>query len=129
MKHIMLASIFFVFGAIMANAQSTEKITWKEKDAFHEVMSKTFHPAQEGKFDPIRTRSAEMFQKALAWQESKAPASIDRAALAVKFDELVKGANALNKLVLDKADNATIMKSLTALHDVFHSIVEKCEEK
>jgi hypothetical protein len=129
MKHILFASILFVFGTLVSSAQSTEKATWKEKDAFHEVMSKTFHPAQEGKFDAIRSRSAEMFQKALAWQESKAPATIDRAALAVKFDELVKGANALNKLVLDKADNATILKSLTALHDVFHSIVEKCEEK
>ena len=34
-------------------------------EAFHEVMSKTFHPAEEGKLDPIKTRSYEMVQKAI----------------------------------------------------------------
>ena len=47
-----------------------EKAKWTEKDAFHEVMSKTFHPAEEGKFEPIKARSGEMLEKAIAWKKS-----------------------------------------------------------
>jgi len=38
-------------------------------DDFHEVMAKTFHPAEEGKLEPIRNRSQEMQDKAAAWEK------------------------------------------------------------
>ena len=35
---------------VIANpVQAQEKAKWNEKEAFHEIMSKTFHPAEEGK--------------------------------------------------------------------------------
>jgi hypothetical protein len=39
---------------------------WAELKEFHGVMSQTFHPAEEGKLDPIKTRSTEMVEKAVA---------------------------------------------------------------
>jgi len=97
---ILLLITLIVFGGIN-NAQSQEKEKWKEMDAFHEVMAKTFHPAEEGKLEPIKT-----VKKSLK--------------------ELVNGAKEINNLVKEKAANDILKAKLSKLHDVFHEIMEKC---
>ncbi|MBI3138324.1 MAG: hypothetical protein HYZ15_07050 [Sphingobacteriales bacterium] len=106
-----------------------EKAKWNEKDAFHEVMSKTFHPAEEGKLEPIKTRSGEMLEKAIAWKNSTAPAGYDQRLVKKDLATLVKGAKKLNKLIKNKAADDAIKTQLTELHKVFHTITEKCEDE
>lgn len=107
-------------------AQAQQKAKWTEMETFHEVMSKTFHPAEEGKLEPIRSRSAEMVEKAIAWKNSSAPEGYDQNAVKKTLKKLVKGAKEVNKLVLKNAADSEIKEELTELHDVFHEIMEKC---
>ncbi len=106
-----------------------EKAKWAEKDAFHEVMSKTFHPVEEGKFEPIKARSAEMLEKAIAWKNSTAPAGYDQQAIKKDLGTLVKGAKKLNKIIKKSATDEEIKAQLTELHNVFHAITEKCDDE
>ncbi len=115
------------YGTIQDQFKNTLK-KWKEKDDFHEVMSKTFHPSEEGKLEPIRTRSQEMVDKAIAWNRSTVPAGIDKKAVKGNLKDLVKGAKEINELVKAKATDAVLKEKLASLHDVFHQIVEKCEK-
>lgn len=104
-----------------------EKAKWAEKDAFHEVMSKTFHPAEEGKLEPIKTRSGEMLEKAIAWKNSTAPAGYDMKLVKKDLGTLVKGVKKLNKMIKKNASDADIKAQLTELHSIFHGITEKCD--
>lgn len=128
MYKITLTILLYVIGFVNP-VQSQEKAQWKEMDSFHEVMSKTFHPAEEGKFEPIRTRSAEMLDRATAWEKSTPPAGYNKDAVSKTLKELVKGAGEINKLVGEKATDAIIKEKLSALHDLFHEIMEKCEKE
>lgn len=125
MKSILLvAATLFFFGA---NAQNQQKAPWPEMTAFHEVMSKTFHPMEKGDFNPIRTRSQEMADKALAWKNSTPPAGYDKNAVKPQLKQLVKDTKKLNKQIQNNATDAEIKTALMALHDLFHAITEKCE--
>jgi hypothetical protein len=104
-----------------------EKAKWAEKDAFHEVMSKTFHPAEEGKLEPIKARSGEMLEKSIAWKNSTAPAGYDMSLLKKDLGTLVKGVKKLNKIIKKNAPDADIKAQLTELHNIFHGITEKCD--
>lgn len=125
MKKLLLSIMVLAATVLGANAQ--EK--WKELDDFHDVMSKTFHPSEEGKLDPIRARSQEMYDKAVAWKKSTAPAGFDQKAIKPNLKELVKGTKEINEMVKNKATDAELKDKLAKLHDVFHGIVEKCEKE
>jgi hypothetical protein len=125
MRKIILTVL--VLAASVASLQAQKK--WKELDEFHNVMSQTFHPAEEGKLDPIKSRSREMLDKAIAWKNSTAPEGFDQKAVKKNLKELVKGATELNNLVVRKATDAELKQKLSSLHDVFHQIVEKCEKE
>ena len=124
-----LLTLLMIFTAIVVskpvNAQQKEK--WNEMEAFHEVMAKTFHPAEEGKLEPIRSRSAEMLEKAMVWKNSTAPEGYDKTAVLKKLKELVKGAKEIDKMVKKNASDKELKEELSELHDVFHEIMEKCE--
>jgi FMN phosphatase YigB (HAD superfamily) len=94
--------------------------------AFHEIMSKTFHPVEEGKFEPIKTQIGEMVKKATAWKKSTAPEGYNMKQIKGDLKALVKGAKGLEKIIKSNAADNVIKEKLTALHDVFHTIVGKC---
>ncbi|MBL7738306.1 MAG: hypothetical protein JNK14_03750 [Chitinophagaceae bacterium] len=108
------------------NAQTKK---WKELDEFHTVMSETFHPAEEGKLGPIKSRSQEMVDKATAWVRSDAPEGFDKKAVNPLLKKLLKGTKKLNGLVKNNASDKEITDQLTIVHDVFHQVEEKCEKK
>ena len=127
MKKITLILTCFLLLIVAKSGLAQPKETWPELEAFHEVMSKTFHPAEEGKLDPIKTRSYEMVQKAIAWKNSTAPAGYDKNAVTKTLKKLVKGAKELNNMVQRNAADNEIKEELTELHEVFHEITEKCK--
>lgn len=116
---LLLSSIPFVFA----------KSDWKEKDQFHEVMSQTFHPAEEGNFKPIRARSEEMLTKALAWQKSSIPKEFKKQKdIQLQLDKLAMGVKSLRNKIQQGVNDDVIKADLVALHDVFHEIVGLCKE-
>ena len=125
MKKVFSLLVIAITTIVAAQAQ---KVSWKEMDTFHEVMAKTFHPAEEGKLEPIRSRSQEMLDKAAAWEKSAAPDGYDKKAVKKSLKQLVKGSEEINKLVKEKATDNILKEKLSALHDVFHEIMEKCEK-
>ena len=120
-----------VFSAVVVAkpVHAQQKAKWNEMETFHDVMAKTFHPAEERKLDPIRSRSQEMVEKAIAWKNSTAPEGYDQGAVKETLKKLVKGAKDVNKLVQKNASDKEIKEELSKLHDLFHEIMEKCEKE
>ncbi len=122
----LLSATLFLLVAAFTNAQN--KIDWKEKSDFHTVMSQTFHPVEEGNFAPIKARSQELLDKAKAWKSSSIPTDFKQVkGIKASLKQLVSGAKLLNKQVKGNASDEVIKKELTALHDVFHTIVGLCK--
>lgn len=125
---ISLSLGFWLIGSTL-EAQSVFD-TWPALKDFHGVMSQTFHPAEEGNLAPIKARSLEMYDKAMALSKSTTPAALNTKPIKMAVKELVKGSKSLHKLIKSPtATDAAITNSLTALHDVFHKIVGLCREE
>ena len=129
MRKIISIALLMCAISVTAMSQTTAKPKWTEMDDFHGIMAATFHPAEEGNLQPIKTRSAELANKAKAWQKSTAPAGYDKAAVTATLQKLVKGAKELDKLVKSNATDKVLTDKLSALHDVFHEIMEKCNKE
>ena len=112
---------------VISNAQS--KVSWKEKDDFHAVMSATFHPSEDGNLEPIKKRSGELVQRAKEWMNSTPPKEFENAKVKKTLKKLYKKSVALDKIIKNGASDDKIKKSLAALHDIFHEIVEICSHK
>jgi hypothetical protein len=126
MKKIVSLCLIIAAMAFALPSKAQPKAKWNEMEEFHKVMSATFHPAEEGKLDPIRTRSQEMVDKAMAWKSSTAPAGYNQDAVKKTLKKLVKGAKEVNSLVKKNASDNELKEELSELHDVFHEIMEKC---
>jgi hypothetical protein len=116
--------LFIVFCLVFGTASAQHSSSWKEMDAFHDVMSETFHPSEDGNLQPIRTRIDEMVEKAKAWRKAAVPEKYDAAKTAPRLKALVKGAEALRKTIRKGGTDQAITTELSRLHDVFHDIME-----
>ena len=116
----------FLPAAMTASAEDSGR--WNELNAFHDVMSATFHPMEEGDFKPIRSRAAEMAEKAKQWADSTPPKVYDRPEIKTNVAKLAQESKALAALVAKKASDAQIKESLSALHDRFHEIAGLCND-
>jgi hypothetical protein len=124
-----IACLLAVAFVLNASLHAQEKFSWKEMGDFHTVMSETFHPSEEGKLAPIKSRIQEMVDKAVAWQKSTVPEGYDKNAVKKSLKKLVDGAKELNKLIKAKAADDVITKKLSSLHDLFHQVMEKGEKE
>ncbi len=124
----LLVMLTMVMVSAIAFAQSKPS-DCAELKAFHGVMSQTFHPAEEGKLDPVKNRSGEMVEKAVAWQKSTPPAEFNKPEIKKELKNLVKGSKELDKMVKKNAADADLTKKITDLHDVFHNIVGLCKDE
>ena len=128
MKHL---KIFLVLALIVfANSVSAQSTfdKWPAIKEFHEVMSQTFHPAEEGNLAPIRARSEEMMNKAAMLLKSDIPTEFRTDAILASAERLQLRSKALHKLVQSNGVDAAIVKSITDLHDTFHEIVGLCSD-
>lgn len=119
---IALATISF---SVPAYAQSKFD-KWPELKSFHHVMSNTFHPMEEGNLKPIRERSGEMAEKAKVLASSKIPDEFNNKDVQKAVADLERDSKKLDEMIKNNATDDEIKKSLSALHDTFHVIVEKC---
>jgi hypothetical protein len=128
MKHLktfLVLALIFVANSI--SAQSTFD-KWPAIKEFHEVMSQTFHPAEEGNLAPIKARSEEMMNKAAMLLKSDIPTEFRTDAILASAERLQLKSKALHKLVKSNGTDAAIVKSITDLHDTFHEIVGLCSD-
>jgi superoxide dismutase len=110
--------------------KTIEKDAWVELKDFHKVMAQTFHPAEEGNFDPIRLRATEMVLNGETLKNGKLPASYDSPTIRKALDELVKQAKVVQELVSkSNTKNEKIMAELTKVHDAFHVVEGLCKEE
>lgn len=128
MKHL---KAFLVLALIIvANSVSAQSTfdKWPAIKEFHEVMSQTFHPAEEGNLAPIKARSEEMMNKAAMLLKSDIPAEFRTDAILASAERLQIKSKSLHKLVTSNGADAAILKSITDLHDTFHEIVGLCSD-
>ncbi|MEC4005244.1 hypothetical protein OX283_011295 [Flavobacterium sp. SUN052] len=123
-KSLLAVVAFFTFSSISAQV-ITDK--WKQMHDYHELLSKTFHPAEEGNFEPIKNSSEQLVEKAEALDLKTMPQDLRTGKLDETILLLKKQTKTVNDLVQRKAPNAEIMRAFENLHDIFHRIVEICQ--
>lgn len=122
----LFAAFLFVMSSALSFGQEKKAApAWKEKNEFHEVMAKTFHPAEEGNLEPLKKYSGELVSKATAWAKSTPPANVDKE-VSLKVKALAEQATALDKQVKANASTDELMAGITALHNSFHEIAGMC---
>ena len=112
--------------AMTASAEDSNK--WNEMSAFHDVMSATFHPMEEGDLNPIRSRAKEMAAKAREWANSTPPKIYNQPEIKANVAKLAQESKALAVLVAQKATDGQIKESLSALHDRYHEVAGLCRD-
>jgi DUF2911 family protein len=112
--------------SMSASAETNDK--WTELSAFHDVMSATFHPMEEGDLKPIRSRAGELAAKAKQWSASTPPKIYTLPEIKSNLAKLAQESNALAALVSKNGSDAQIKQSLSALHDRFHEIAGMCRD-
>lgn len=125
-KSLLAIVAFFTISSVSAQS-ITEK--WKQLNDYHELLSKTFHPAEDGNFDPIKNSSEDLVVKAEALDLKTMPQELRTSQLDETITVLKKQTKTVNDLVQKKAPNAEIMRAFQNLHDVFHRIVEICQPR
>jgi hypothetical protein len=107
-----------------------EMPAWAEMDAFHDVMSQTWHPVEEGNYEPIKERADEMATAAKNWKESTIPSGYTaQKDIKKKLKELAKESKELAKEIKGGCSDEEIKKELEELHELFHAIVGLCRDE
>jgi hypothetical protein len=100
---------------------------WKEMNAFHAVLSSTFHPARDKKdLKPLRQRADQLAAAARAWSASTAPAPCASPDVRTTVGAIATDALAIGNLVLAEADDAALLKAISTLHDKFEVVEKAC---
>lgn len=130
MKHLFsslaLAFIFIAFSSFI------QIDVWEELEVFHQAIALTFHPAEDGDFEPIKNDSDELVEAAQNLLKSNLPTYFDKTEnenlkieLQTTLQKLVQQSTDLHNLVQDKkATDATLLKELNNLHTTYHHIEE-----
>jgi hypothetical protein len=130
MKNHFLVS--FILVALMFSNSSifsqTKPGSWAELKKYHTAMSSTFHPVEDGNFEPIKTRSADLVEAAKEWKNSTPPADFNKPNIKEKLNLLYDESVTLDKFIKVKTHTDEEIKvELTKLHDRFHEIVGACK--
>lgn len=122
----------FVLSIFLANTVFSQAATdmWPQLDAFHTAIALTFHPAEDGDFEPIRTGSGELASMAGALATEDAPKEFHTPEIRTQTDLLNRKCMAIDELVKSgNASDSDLMASLQDIHSVYHGIEELCREK
>ena len=125
-KKLAIALLFFV--AVPMSAQ-TALDKWPAMKTFHEVMSRSFHPVEEGNFEPLKNFSQTLVDKAMELSTKEVPREIKTEALMKTVARLQAKTQEVNKLVQTNASNDQLKKAITEAHDIFHEIVGMCTKE
>lgn len=121
--------LFLGVFVLLAASKLTAGEKWPELETFHKIMSSTFHPAEEGNFEPIKTRIGEMVEAAAKLTANPVPAEFNKPDIIDAAKKLEAGTKTLEEKIKANASNEDIFKELNSLHDTFHTIVGLCNPK
>lgn len=126
MKKLLIITFVFII-----NESYSQPIfdKWTAIQEFHEVLSQTFHPAEEGNLEPIKARSEELMNKASDLLKLDIPEEYRTNSILSLAEKLQIKSKLLHQLVLSKASDEEITKSITNVHALFHEIVGLCNEE
>ncbi len=124
-----MKTLFSLLFLLVASTAFSQKSDWKEMHDFHGVISKTFHPAEEGNLQPVKDSSAALLSAAKKWQSSKVPAGYDAEVASPILKKLVTDCEEVGKAVKANQSDEELKKLITRTHDTFHEIMEKCREQ
>ena len=125
MKYMKMAALALVMlAANLAPAQALEK--WPTMKEYHALMSRTFHPAENGDFKPLRENAQALADKSMELSTKAVPAEIKSEALMEKIKTLQKQSQAVAKMVIANASDEELKKMISDTHDTFHEIVGMC---
>ena len=129
MKRFIKAIVAFSFLPIVTlNGQDIP--VWPEMDAFHTVMSQTWHPVEEGNYQPIKERADELATAAENWKKSDIPSQYAaQKDIKKKLKDLAKETKELAKEIKGGCSDEEIKEELAELHDLFHDIVGLCRDE
>lgn len=102
---------------------------WQELKNFHQIMSQTFHPSEEGNLKPIKERIGEMVQKADLLAKSAIPTEFNSKEVRQATKDLATDTKKLDKMIKSNASDAKIKTALEKLHDIFHKIIGLCSNE
>ena len=127
---ILLLLIFLVAGCKEQNQKETaeNKKVWKEMDEFHTTLSGSFHPAESGQLQPVKDSASILLSRAQTWLQSEVPAGYNAAVVSPLITQLITQADTLRAHVERAEGDSSLTVEITRLHDIYHQIVEKCEE-
>lgn len=126
----LIALAFVALNATNATAQNApaKKAKWQEMHDFHDVMSTTFHPAEEKNFAPLKEKSGLLVERAKAWQKAPVPAGYKPDVTKDVLKRLVKQCKKVDKMVKKGKSDTELFAGINMAHDIFHEIMEKCRE-
>ncbi len=110
-----------------------EKDNWLAIKDFHKVMAQTFHPAEEKNFAPLRTRSGELYAKAILLKNSTPPTSANNERVQEALTRLEKQCLDIHQLVQkpskdEEKKNTQLFEMITKAHDIFHEVEGLCHD-
>lgn len=129
MKSFVRTLVFFLAMIPAISFAQDKKQAWVEQEKFHSFMSSTFHPAEEGNFQPLREKADNMLAAAKKWQSSEIPSNYDSDKTKAELHTLVKLVNAVADGVHANMEDAQLLPLINSAHDSFHRIVGECKKK
>ena len=127
MKSLMTVALLFI--AVVSFSQTSKPAPWAELKEFHNLMSPSFHGAEDGNFAPLKLKADSLSIVAKKWLASPIPSSYKPAETKAVLKTLVKQTKQLSKAVKKQQPDATLLQLITAAHDSFHKVVGECRKE
>ncbi len=125
LKSLMAIALFMTINTILAQSVTEN---WKQLGSFHELMSNSFKPSEEGDFKPIKLNSQELVTKVDALDITTIPQEIRSPRLESVLTVLKNHTKSLNELIKSKAPDAEIMREFENVHDIYNRVIYECEQ-
>ena len=117
--------LFITFIAIGCSQKKEKNESWKELDAFHDIMAKAFHPLKDsGNVAPAKMLITDLANQAAAWSSSSIPERINTPEVKSLLNDLKTQSQALSDSVKKGASDEYVKTKMEGLHSQFHQIME-----
>ena len=107
--------LVLALAAIVGLSATAQEASWKQMEDFHGVMSKTFHPAEEGNLKPLKANITDLVAKAKAWESGAVPAGYDAKVAKPILKQLVAKCTAVEAAVKAKKSDTELTTLITGI--------------
>jgi len=126
-KKIKLLVIVLLATVSVALAQNA-KPSWSEMNAFHSLMSVTFHSAEDGNFAPLKSKADSLLLLARLWLASPVPVDFKPQETKAALEKLMAQCRSIKKGVGAGIANEKLFSMITKAHDIFHTVAGECRK-